>query len=132
MVDALSQLLWLSTIRIPTFCTITFKTDFNWSRWFRKLRFFSSKIMKWFMAQQNHFWIQISENYLDVNVRQIWNDFFKPTVFPKKWLNKFDFPACRFDFVHFSEESEDPKSHFEINWPLALHIIWVSLSNKAE
>ena len=25
MVDALSQLLWLSTIRIPTFCTITSK-----------------------------------------------------------------------------------------------------------
>ena len=45
-----------------------------------------------------------------LKVRQIRNDFFKPTFLPKK--NKFDFTTCRLVFVRFLEESEDTKTTF--------------------
>ena len=49
---------------------------------------------------------------MTVKVRQIRNDFFKPTFLPKKQMNKFDFTTCRLIFVRFFEASDDTKKTF--------------------
>ena len=119
MVDALSQLLWLSTIRIPTFCTITFKTDFNWSRWFRKLRFFSSKIMKLIYGT--------TESLLNSN---IWKLFTRKCQTNLKWFlqaNSFSKKTIFLlvDLISFIfwKKVKTPKRHFEINWPLWMYFL---------
>ena len=49
---------------------------------------------------------------------------FSSDVSSKKRTNEFDFTIMissgRLVFVRFLEEIDDPKNHFEINWPLAI------------
>ena len=58
--------------------------------------------------------------YLDLQlkVRQIRNDFFKPTFLPKKPLNKFTLLLVNLFLFVIWKKVKTPKRHFEINWPL--------------
>ena len=52
-----------------------------------------------------------------IKVRQIWNDFFKPTFLPKnEGTNSFLLLVNLFLFVSW-KKVKTPKRHFEINWP---------------
>ena len=56
--------------------------------------------------------------HLALKVRQIRNDFFKPTFLPKnEWTNLTLLLVDLFSFV-FWKKVKTPKRHFEINWPL--------------
>ena len=56
---------------------------------------------------------------VDLKVRQIPNDFFKPTFLPNNEQTKSTLLLVDlFSFV-FWKKVKSPKRHFEINWPLA-------------
>ena len=61
---------------------------------------------------------------LGLKFRKNRNAFFQANVSSKKWTNKFYFTTLKpqvdlFSFI-FLEKLKNPKSHFEINWPLVV------------
>ena len=53
-----------------------------------------------------------------LKVRQIRNDFFKPSFLPKNVRTNSTLLFVDLFYIHFLEESDDTKKTFQNNWPL--------------
>ena len=77
------------------------------------------KILKWYLSQTAWKKLRWKGTYLFMlKIRQIRNDFIKPTFLPKnEWKNLTLLLVDLFSFG-FWKKVKIPKRHFEINWPL--------------
>ena len=72
----------------------------------------------------DHITLHLSLKLRVLKVRQIRNDFFKLTFLSKnERTNSTLLLGDLFSFI-FLKKVKTPKRHFEINWPLLLHIFW--------